>query len=139
MSTGSSKKRPADEPAKDWEKTLEPVRKLAAVLKAVPPCPPSLGRGTHALTGRSGVLRELRAAARVVRTLAWRQASVGSDVEVHWDVAFLAFCVQDPPEQKRPKDFGYHTLFEVRVPVACSRILRVPRAARAHARTDIHM
>ena len=32
---GAGKKRPADEPAKDWEKTLEPVRKLAAILKAV--------------------------------------------------------------------------------------------------------
>ena len=138
MSAGS-KKRPADEPAKDWEKTLEPVRKLAAVLKAVPPSPPSLGRGIHALTGRSGVLWELRAGARVVSTLVWWQASVGSDVEVHWDVAFLAFCVQDPPEQKRPKDFGYHTLFEVRVPLARPRILRVPRAARAHARASIHM
>jgi hypothetical protein len=31
----AKKKRPVDEPAKDWEKTLEPVRKLAAVIKAV--------------------------------------------------------------------------------------------------------
>lgn len=32
---GGKKKRPADEPAKDWEKTLGPVRKLATVLREV--------------------------------------------------------------------------------------------------------
>jgi hypothetical protein len=31
----AGKKRPADEPAKDWERTLEPVRKLAAKIKEV--------------------------------------------------------------------------------------------------------
>ena len=31
----ATKKRPVDEPAKDWEKTLEPVRKLAAIIRAV--------------------------------------------------------------------------------------------------------
>ena len=40
MATG--KKRPVDEPAKDWEKTLEPVRKLAAIIRAVEKAPPTL-------------------------------------------------------------------------------------------------
>ena len=35
---GAGKKRPADEPAKDWQKTLEHVRKLAAVMRQVIPC-----------------------------------------------------------------------------------------------------
>jgi hypothetical protein len=35
----ATKKRPADEPAKDWEKTLEPVRKLAAIIRAVEKVP----------------------------------------------------------------------------------------------------
>ena len=34
---GAGKKRPADEPAKDWQKTLEHVRKLAAVMRQVNP------------------------------------------------------------------------------------------------------
>ena len=36
----ATKKRPVDEPAKDWEKTLEPVRKLAAIIRAVEKVPP---------------------------------------------------------------------------------------------------
>jgi hypothetical protein len=42
MSAAGGKKRPADEPAKDWERTLEPVRKLAAKIKEVLPPLPSL-------------------------------------------------------------------------------------------------
>ena len=71
MAAAGGKKRPADEPAKDWERTLEPVRKLAAKIQEVLPPPHSVAyeflvpndaprKALRAITRRRGGLRQAR-------------------------------------------------------------------------------
>ena len=104
---GAGKKRPADEPARDWEKTLEPVRKLAAVLKSV-------RRELPRFSFFRAVFLRPRACYRALTLRLLAVAPV------------LSCGAQDPIEKKKPSDLGYDNLFEVR-----PRTRSVPRACCA--------
>jgi hypothetical protein len=126
---GGSKKRPADEPAKDWEKTLEPVRKLATVLKAVRRAPPRfLGAARCAAHARDRG-RAARGAGRGARRAGSGDAAamhLRADAAAWFRVPLLSRGAQDPAEKKKPSDLGYDNLFEVR-----PRTRSVPRACCA--------